>query len=41
MLIIKWPETTMLSSLLVDGNVVTKPKKIADAMNIYFCNRRA
>ena len=38
MLIYKRPKTTMISSLLVDGNVVTKPEKIADSMTKYFCN---
>ena len=28
----------MISSLIVDGNVVTKPERIADYMNKYFCN---
>ena len=37
MLINKRP-TTMISSLLVDGNVVTKPEKIADSMNKCFCS---
>ena len=40
MLINKRPKTTMISSLLVDGNVVTKPEKMADSMNKYFCNIR-
>ena len=38
MLINKRPKTTMISSLLVDGSVVTNPEKIADSMNKYFCN---
>ena len=38
MLINKRPKTTMISSLLVDGNIVTKPEKISDSMNKYFCN---
>ena len=38
MLINNRPKTTMISSLLVDGNVVTKPEKIADSMNKYFRN---
>ena len=38
MLINKRPKTTMISSLLVEGNIVTKPEKIADSMNKYFCN---
>ena len=33
----KRPKTTMISSLLVDGNVVTKPEKIAESMNKCFC----
>ena len=37
MLINKRQKTTMVSSLLVDVNVVTKPEKIADSMNRYFC----
>ena len=37
MLINKRLKTTT-SSLLVDGNVITKPEKIADSMNKYFCN---
>ena len=38
LLINKQPKTTIISSLLVDGNVVTKPEKIADSMNKYFCS---
>ena len=30
----------MISFLLVDGNVVTKPEKIADSVNQYFCSIR-
>ena len=36
MLINKRPKTTMISSLLVDGNVVSKLEKIADSINKYF-----
>ena len=35
MLINKRLKTTMISSPLIDGNVVTKPEKIADSMNRY------
>ena len=35
-LINKRPKTTMISSLLVNGNVVTLPEKIADSMNKCF-----
>ena len=38
MLINKRPKTKMISSLLVDGNVVAKPEEIADSMNKYFCS---
>ena len=38
MLINKRPRRTMISSLLVDGNFVTKPEKIADSMNKHCCN---
>ena len=34
----KWPKTRMISSLLLDGNVVTKPEKIAGSINKYFCS---
>ena len=37
MLINKRP-TTMISSLLVDGNVVRKPEEIADSMYKCFCS---
>ena len=36
MLITKRQKMTMVSSLLVDGNAVTKPEKIGDFMNKYF-----
>ena len=38
MFINKRPKTTMIFSLLVDGNVVRKPEMIADSMNKYFCD---
>ena len=38
MLINKRPKTTMISFLLVDGNVVAKPEKIPVSMNKYFCS---
>ena len=38
MLISKRPKTTMISSILVDGNVVTKPEKIADFIDKYSCS---
>ena len=38
MLINKRPRTTMISSLLVDGNFVTRPEKRADSMNKHCCN---
>ena len=38
MLINKRPKTIMLSSPLVNGNVVISPEKIADSMNKYFCS---
>ena len=40
MLINKRLKTTMIWSLLVDGNVVTKPEKITDSLNKYFCSIR-
>ena len=38
MLINKRLKTTLISSLLVNGDVVTKSVKTADSMNKYFCN---
>ena len=38
MLINKRLKITMISSLLVDGNVETKPEKITDSINKYFCS---